>query len=57
MSVIWWALIGAAVVVVFGAIASRIWAARRLSKHLDAMQAAEAAKATGRRQEREPPGN
>ncbi len=41
--------------IVGGAIASRIWAARRLKRHLDGMQAAEAAKAEARRRARETP--
>lgn len=56
MSEALWGLMGVGVVIIIGLVASRILAARRLSKHLDMMQATEAAKAVGRKQDRASPG-
>jgi type VI protein secretion system component VasK len=56
MSLEWWVAIGVGGAIILGAVLSRILAARRLSKHLDGMQAAEAAKAAARRHDRESPG-
>ena len=52
----WIVLAIVGVIVVGGAIASRLWAARRLSRHLDTMQATEQAKEAARRRARETPG-
>ena len=48
-----WLILLVIVTLVGGAILSRAVAARRLGKHLDAMQAAEAAKVEVRRRERQ----
>ena len=48
-----WIILLVAVTVVGGAIVSRAVAARRISKHLDAMSAAEEAKAEVRRREQQ----
>ena len=49
----WIVFLAVLVTVVGGVILARVVAARRLGKHLDAMQAAEAAKVEVRRRERQ----